>query len=397
MSSPFLALQTRNFRLYFFGQITSNIGTWFQSIAQAMLIMELTDSGKALGILAALQFTPILLLGLHGGIMADRLRPRLLLSITAAVAAVLALLLATVTALHIVNEWWVWSLAFCLGCVQAFDRPMAQAFLYEMVGPDQLSSAVALNSITQSSARMIGPALGGAAYAVLGSAACFTVNGLSFLFVIASLLLMRSSELWSRAKVHHDVLTQLREGLRYVWDNPNLRTPLIANALIGCLAFNFMILIAAMTRFVFKGDASALGMAHALNAVGAVLGSLLIARIRIPTRKHLTIACFTMAIAIAINAAAPSLTLFLVWAPCFGFCIGAYQTTMQASVQRATDPAMMGRVASLLTLGLMGTTPIGGLIVGWMIDAWSPRAAMALGAIASFIGGSIVWAAHRKQ
>ena len=137
-------------------------------------------------------------------------------------------------------------------------------------------------------------------------------------------------------------------------------------------------------------------MAHALNAVGAVLGSLLIARIRLPTRKHLTIACFTMAIAIAINAAAPTLMLFLVWAPCFGFCIGAYQTTMQASVQRATDPAMMGRVASLLTLGLMGTTPIGGLIIGWMIDAWSPRAAMSLGAIASLVGGLIVWAAQRK-
>jgi predicted MFS family arabinose efflux permease len=274
---------------------------------------------------------------------------------------------------------------------------MAQAFLYEMVGPDHLSSAVALNSITQSSARMIGPALGGLAYAAFGSAVCFTINGLSFFFVIASLLLMRSNELWHRTREHRDAITQLREGLRHAWRNPDLRTPLIANALIGCLAFNFMILLAAMTRFVFHGGASALGTAHALNAVGAVLGSLLIARIHNPTRKHLTIACFTMAFAIAVYAAVPTLSLFLIWAPFFGFCIGAYQTTMQASVQRATEPRMMGRVASLLTLGHMGTTPIGGLIVGWLIDACSPRAAMALGAIASLIGGAIVWTSRHRD
>jgi MFS family permease len=396
VSSPFLALRVRNFRLYFFGQITSNIGTWFQSITQAMLIMELTGSGKALGVLSALQFTPMLILGMYGGVMADRLKPRTLLSITAALAAVFALTLAVVTAMQAITVWWVWSLAFCLGCVQAFDRPMAQAFLYEMVGPDQLTSAVALNSITQSCARMIGPALGGLAYAAFGSAVCFTINGLSFFFVIASLLFMRNSELWQRAKERHSAVTQLREGLRYVWQNPNLCTPLIANALIGCLAFNFMILLAAMTRFVYQGDANALGMAHGLNAVGAVLGSLLIARIRTPTRKHLTIACFTMAFAIAVYAAVPTLILFLIWAPFFGFCIGAYQTTMQTSVQRATEPRMMGRVASLLTLGHMGTTPIGGLLIGWLIDVWSPRAAMALGAIASLTGGAIVWAAQRR-
>jgi MFS family permease len=396
VSSPFLALRVRNFRLYFLGQITSNVGTWFQTIAQAMLVLELTHSGKALGVLAALQFTPMLLLGMVGGVMADRLKPRVLLTITATLAGLFAAMLAIVTAMGVVNIWWVWSLAFWLGCVQAFDRPMSQAFLYEMVGPDDLGNAVALNSITQSSARMIGPALGGAVYAAFGSAICFTINGLSFLFVIASILLMRSSDLWHRPTEHHNAMTQLREGLRYAWHNPNLRTPLIANALIGCFAFNFMILLAAMITFVFKADATALGMAHALNAVGAVIGSLLIATIRQPSRKHLTIACFVMAFAIGINAATPTLAMFLLWAPFFGFSIGVYQTTMQASVQRATEPRMMGRVSSLLTLGLMGTTPIGGLIIGWLIDAWSPRAAMGLGAIASFLAGAIVWISYRR-
>jgi predicted MFS family arabinose efflux permease len=390
VSSPFNALRVRNFRLYFIGQITSNIGTWFQTIAQAMLVLELTDSGKALGILTALQFTPMLLLGMYGGVMADRLKPRVLLTVTAVIASLLAFTLAIVSALDAITIWWVWSMAFALGCVQAFDRPMSQAFLYEMVGPDDLPNAVALNSITQSSARMIGPALGGMVYALFGSAVCFTVTGLTFFCVITAIAAMRGSELWHRVTEHHDVLTQLREGLRYAWRNPSLRTPLIANALIGCFAFNFMILLAAMTQFVFKADATALGWAHALNAVGAVMGSLLIATIRKPTRKHLAIACFVMTIAIGINAASPTLAFFLIWAPIFGFSIGAYQTTIQSSVQGATEPRMMGRVASLITLGLMGTTPIGGLIIGWMIDAWSARVAMATGAVACFIGGIIV-------
>lgn len=397
MSSPFRALRVRNFRLYFIGQITSNIGTWFQTIAQAMLVLELTDSGQALGILTALQFTPMLLLGMYGGVLADRLKPRVLLTITAASASLLALTLATVSMLDALTIWWVWGMAFTLGCIQAFDRPMAQAFLYEMVGPDYLPNAVALNSITQSSARMIGPALGGMVYALYGPAVCFTVSGLTFFCVIAAIAWMRGSELWQRITEHRNAIAQLREGLRYAWHHPELRAPLIANALIGCFAFNFMILLAAMTKFVFQADATALGWAHALNAVGAVLGSLLIATLRKLTRTHLVWVCVAMTVAIGINAASPTLAFFLIWAPVFGFSIGAYQTTIQSSVQSATDPKMMGRVASLLTLGLMGTTPIGGLIIGWLIDAASPRVAMAVGAAACLVGGAIVWASLRSR
>ncbi|MFI5305780.1 MAG: MFS transporter [Polyangiales bacterium] len=387
MSSPFAALRVRNFRLYFVGQIISNVGTWFQSIAQALLVIELTGSGKALGIVTALQFLPMLLLGVHGGVMADRVKPRTLLLTTAGLAALLATILALVTALHVVTIWWVWGLALCLGCVQAFDRPTSQAFLYEMVGPEDLSQAVGLYSITQSSARMVGPALGGAAYALFGSAPCFAINGASFLFVIVALVMMRTGELWPRQGEQRDAGEQVREGLRYAWHDPQLRGPLLANLLIGCLAFNFMILIAAMTKMVFHANAAALGSAHALNAVGAVIGGLLFAMLRKPSRLHLAMTCFAMAVTILVNALAPSLTFFLLWAPIFGLSVGAYQTTLQSSVQRATPPAMMGRISGLLTLGSVGTTPIGAMIVGWLIDTWSARAGMGLGALACLVGG----------
>lgn len=396
-SSPFAALRVRNFRLHFAGQVVSNVGTWFQSIAQALLVIELTGSGKALGAVTALYFTPMLLLGVHAGVVADRVKPRTLLITTASLAALLAATLAVVTAAERVDIWWVWGLALGLGCVQAFDRPTSQAFLYELVGTEDLPKAVGLYSITQSSARMIGPALGGAAYTLFGGAACFAINAVSFLLVIAALLLMREGELVPRRIEQRDAGAQVREGLRYAWQQPELRGSLLANLLIGCLAFNFMTVITAMIQFVFHGDARALGAAHALNAVGAVIGSLMLATIRKPSRLHLGITCLAMATTILVSALAPSLTLFLIWAPIFGFSIGAYQTTLQASVQRATAPAMMGRVSSLLVLGSVGTTPIGSVIVGWLIDAWSARAAMALGAGACLVGGLMLLLSRRPR
>jgi len=389
-SSPLHALRIRTFRLFFVAQIISNIGTWFQSIAQALLVIELTGSGKALGTVAALQFTPMLLLGVYGGVLADRWKPRTLLLTTAGLAALLAASLAIVTALDRISVLWVWGLALGLGCVQALDRPTAQAFLYEMAGPKDLSKVVGLYSTVQSSARMVGPALGGAAYAMFGGATCFAINAASFLVVVVALLLMSPQQLWPRPTQQQDVREQVRAGLRYAFRSRALRTPILSNVVIGCLAFNFMTVIAAMIGFEFHGSAQALGAAHALNAVGAVFGGLWLATVRKPTRMHLALACFAMSLTILVAALSPSLAFFLIWSPIFGFSIGAYQTTLQSSVQSATEPAMMGRVASLLALGSVGTTPIGSMIVGFLIDAWSARAAMGLGAVACLCGGCVL-------
>ena len=390
MNHPFGVLRVRNFRLYFSGQVLSNVGTWFQSLTQALLVVELTGSAKSLGLVTALQFAPMLLLGPYAGVIADRRPPRTLLLVTAGTAALLAATLALVTALGHITVAWVYVLSFLLGCVQAFDRPTAQTFLYEMVGPEQLPKAIGLYSITQSSARMVGPALAGLAYGALGSAACFAINGLSFLCVTAALVLMRTDQLWPRSAEPDRAppLEQIRQGVRYVLGNPELRAPLFLSLLIGCLALNFMTTVTTMVRLDLHGDASAVGAAHGLNAGGAVLGGLLIASLaRAPSSALLASTCFAMALTVYVNALAPTLSFFLIWAPVFGFSVGAYHSAVLASVQRATAPAMLGRVSGLYALTSVGVMPIASLLAGSMVDLWSTRAAMALGATACLVGG----------
>jgi MFS family permease len=391
MNLPFGVLRVRNFRLHFAGQIVSNVGTWFQSLAQALLVMELTGSGKALGLVTALQFAPMLVLAPYGGVLADRLRPRALLMITGVLAALLAATLAAVAAMARIDVLWVCAVALALGCVQAFDRPAAQAFLYELVGPDDLPKAVGLHSITLSSARMLGPALAGAAYSLLGAAACFAINAGSFLCVVVALMWMRPQQLWPRRSDSRAPGGRVRQALRYVAQHPDLRVPVLVNLLVGCFAFNFMTTVTAMVRFEFAGGPSALGAAHALNAAGAVAGSLLIASLdRTPSRPVLALCCAATAVAIFGNAIAPNLLSFLSWAPVFGLSLGAYQTALLVSVQRATEPRMLGRVSGLLALGSAGAIPIASLIAGWVTDAWSARAATALGAAACALGAAML-------
>jgi predicted MFS family arabinose efflux permease len=291
--------------------------------------------------------------------------------------------------------FWIYAVALALGYVQVLDRPAGQAFQYELVGPEDLPQAVGLHSTTMSSARLLGPALAGAAYSLIGSAACFAINGVSFLCVIFALLAMRAAELHPRIRDAKPARGQVVEGVRYAWQHPDLRALLAVNALIGCLAFNFMTTITAMVRFEFHADANALGAAHALNAAGAVLGSLAIAALQRPlTRSALALLCATLGFTILVNALTPGLWWFLLWAPFFGFSVGAYQTAVTTAVQRAAEPGMLGRVSSLLVLGSVGTTPIGSLIVGWLIDAWSARAAMGLGALACGLGAVMLAAAQ---
>ncbi|MDD9934769.1 MAG: MFS transporter [Myxococcales bacterium] len=390
MELPFGVLRVRNFRLHFIGQTASNVGTWFQSLAQALLVLDLTGSGTALGLVTALQFAPTLVLAPYAGVLADRMSPRRLLVVTAGLAALLAGTLATVAALGHINVTWLYGMALALGCVQALDRPTAQTLLYELVGPDELKRAIGLHSVTQSSARMLGPGLAGAAYALLGPAACFAINAVSFLGVIVALMAMRRDALWPRPRTTRRAHLELRDALHQVAREPQLRAPLLVSALIGALTFNFMTTITAMVRFELDGDASALGAAHALNAVGAVLGSLLVASLASPSRGGLATVCAALAGAILINSLAPSLHAFLLWAPCFGLAVGAYQTAFLTAVQRAAPPAMLGRVSGLFTLGTVGMMPIASLVAGVAIDLWSARVAMGVGAAACLTGAAML-------
>jgi MFS family permease len=270
-------LQVRNYRLYFLGQIVSTTGTWMQSVAQVWLVLRLTHSGLALGITTGLQFLPILLLGPWGGVVADRFDKRKILIATQAADAVLALTLGVLTLTGVVELWMVYVLALGLGLVTVVDNPTRQSFVAEMVGPGDLQNGIGLNSAVFTFTRILGPVLAGALILTVGLAVCFLVNALSFLAVIAGLVAMRPSELYRHERPPRRKW-QVREGLRYVWNTPRLRWPLVLMAVVYTMSFNFSVLLPLLARFAFWGGAAL--YAQLLSAMGAnsVLGALVAAK-----------------------------------------------------------------------------------------------------------------------
>ena len=388
------ALHRPAFARYFAGQVLSGFGTWFQIIAQTLLILDLTASGTALGIAAALQFLPVLLLSPYAGVVADRYEARRILLFTNVAAALLALTLAIVAATHHATARWVWAMALGLGVVQAFDRPMQGAILAELVPPESRSNAVGLMSVQNASGRMVGPALAGILYARFGAAVCFFLNAASFLIIITALLTTRPDERIARVrKANTRAMAELRAGIAYVRATPALRGPLVCTFVVGAFAFNFLTMPALVT-FTFHGDSRAFGICETLNAGAAVLGGLVIApRLGRPTRHHLALAMGGMTVALAGNSVMPTLLTFALWMPVLGVLFILFQTTLQATLQSHASPAYLGRVMSLYTLGVFGTTPIGAPITGWLIDHVSPRAAMGMGAIATAGCGLWLWLA----
>lgn len=243
----FRSMEVRNFRLYFVGQIVSATGTWMQSIAQSWLVLQLTDSGVALGITVALQFTPMLLGGAWSGVLADRVDKRRLLIGTQVAAGSLALVLGTITALGIVQLWMIYVLAALLGVVTALDNPARRAFVVEMVGTEHITNAVSLSSALFTAARVIGPAIAGLLIAGAGISWCFFANALSYVAAIAAFLMMRREEFFAVEPIERRK-GQLREGLRYAWSTPALRIPLLMTAVIGTFSFNFQVVLPLIAK-----------------------------------------------------------------------------------------------------------------------------------------------------
>ena len=269
----FASLANRNYRRYFTGQAISLIGTWMQSIAQSWLVLQMTGSGTALGLVVALQTLPVLLLGPYGGVVADRVDKRRLMIALQSMMGVLALVLGVLTVTGAVRLWQVFVLAFLLGLNNAFENPARQAFVLEMVGPQDLRNAVSLNSVLVNAARAVGPAVAGVLIATVGTGVCFLVNAGSFVAVVASLMRMDLSLLQpSPAQVRGK--GQLREGLRYVRRTPELAVPLVMMAVIGCLAYEFQVVLPQVAKSAFSGNAQAYGFMTATMGIGAVIGGL---------------------------------------------------------------------------------------------------------------------------
>ena len=379
-----------NVRLYLAGQGLSNIGTFFQVVGLSLLVLKISGSGFALGATLSLGAVPFLLLGPWAGTVIDRVSIRGLLMTTSTLAGVQAAVLTVLIATGTVTIGWIMALTLLLGLVQIFDRPASQAFLTELVPSEKLPSAVALASSAQSVGRLGGPAVAAVVYAAFGPAWCFAINSISYVAVVAALLLVRRAEMQPRPLGRRG-RGQFREGLRFVWRSPVHRGPLIANAVIGCLAFNFPLFYASITTKDFHGGSIAFGVAESLNAITAVLAGLYLTRSpRTPSRRAFAAGALALGLALAWSAASPVLWVFYLSMLYFGAAVVFYSTTSQALVQQNAPPELVGRVMSFYMLGIMGTTPIGGLIVGWVIDAVDPRAALALGGASAIVCAAVI-------
>jgi MFS family permease len=396
VANTFSSLKVRNYRIFFIVQLISVTGTWMQQVAQAWLVLKLTGSGVALGITAALQFLPTLLLASFGGLTADRTDKRKLLMVTQSTSGLLALALAALTLSGHVQLWMVWSLAFCLGVVSSFDNPTRQSFVVEMVGRDRLTNAVSLNSAVFTSARVVGPAVAGLVIALVGTGWCFLYNGLSYLPVVAGLALMRPRELFRTMPVRR-TRGQLVEGLRYAWSHPGLRRPLILMAIIGTLSLNFSVVLPLMATNVFNGGSGAFGLLFSTMGVGSLLGALLSAARSSPTQRLLATAAVSFGALMTAAAVMPNFPLELAVLLPMGLFMVTLQATANSLLQLNSDPAFRGRVMALYVTVFIGTTPIGGLLIGFITQHFGARSGMALGGVAALLSGLTVWFLMRRS
>ncbi len=394
----FRSLRGYNYRVWAVGALVSNVGTWMQRAAQDWLVLtQLTHhSASAVGTVMALQFGPQLLLLPWTGFAADRFSQRKLLMATQATMGALALALGGLTVAGVVQLWHVYLLAFLSGCAAAFDAPVRQTFVAELVGDADLSNAVALNSTSFNAARMIGPAAAGAVIASVGTGWAFLINGASFVAVLASLSLLRVSELHLSARARRSK-GGFTEGFRYVWSRPDLKAILVMLFLIGTFGLNFPIFISTMAVGVFHTDARGYGLLSSIMAVGTISGALLAAGRSSPQFVSLLISTLSFGLGCTLAAIAPNYWLFAGALVVIGVAALTFTNTTNSLMQLSTEPAMRGRVMALRLGIALGGTPIGAPIVGWVADHGGPRWSLCVGAASGFAAAVVAAYALRRQ
>ena len=380
------SLRQRNYRLFFFGQLVSVAGTWMQTVAQSFVVLDLTHSGTQLGLTSAARFLPMFVFGPLGGVFADRMDRRRVLYVTQTLSGLLAGVFAVTVGTHSIRLWIVYLLALALGFVNVFDNPARQSFISEMVSAGDLPNAVTLNSVAMNMARVLGAALGGVIAAAIGLALCFTINALSFGAVLVSLAAMRSSELFPAKRVSRQK-KQVRQGLRYVRNTPELLIPLLMIAVIGTLAWEFQVSLPLMASKVFHGGAASYGVMASVMGGGAVVGGLISAARARPRARALCLAAIGWGIAILAAAVAPSFALELAALVFVGYGSITFNSLAKTTLQLAAKPEMRGRVMALWALAWLGSTPIGGPIVGWAGQAIGARWALVIGGVAALACG----------
>lgn len=390
----FASLGIRNYRLYFLGQSISMSGNWMQIIGQDLLVLDLTGSGTQLGVVTALQTLPILLFGSFAGVLIDRYPKRTILYITQTLFSILALTLGTLVATDAIQMWMLYVIATCLGLVTMVDNPTRQNFVHEMVGRDLLANAVSLNSTEINLARVIGPSIAGALVAFVGLSACFFINGFSYIGVLLMLRMidphaLHTSPLAKRAK------GQLVAGFRYVRSMPTLWVPLLMMAIIGTFSYEFRVTLPVLATHTFDGHAGTYASLTAAMGLGAVFGGAYTASRRRAGMRTLVISGAAFGGSIILASLAPTVPLALIALVIVGFFSINFTSLGNTTLQLNAAPEMRGRVMSLWTVAFMGSTPIGGPIMGTIAEEAGARLALLLGGIAAIVAAVVAWSAVR--
>lgn len=389
---------SRNYRLYYGGQAVSLIGTWMMQVAQAWLVLTVSGSGTMLGLAVAAQMLPILIFGAYGGLIADRVNKRRLILISQILLGLISLTTGILSATGAIQLWMIFVLSALIGFVSAVANPARQSFVSELVDRRFLRQAVSLNSVLINIAHAIGPAIAGVLIATVGIQLCFFIDAASYLVVIAALLLMDTDALTTPEPTRRGK-GQIREGFRYVRSEPRIYTPLLMMVIVGTFAYEFQVLLPLVATHTFSGGAGALGALSSAQAVGAICGGLYVAR-----RGTIGVIAVTRGVAMfggamVLAALAPTFEVELAALFVVGFASVQFLSVGNSTIQLTAEPAYRGRVLSLWTTGFLGTTPIGGPIIGFIGEHLSPRVSLGVGALSCFVAatlGLVVIRHHRR-
>jgi MFS family permease len=384
----FRSLHIRNYRLFFVGQLTSQAGTWMQMVAVIWVTLQLTDSGFALGLVSAAQFLPVLVFGAWGGVIADRVDHLRFMLATQMAFTLISAAFAGLILTDRLNIWAIYALSLAFGFVTAMDNPVRRTLVVDLVGPDDVPNAVALNSSLMTGSRVIGPSIAGALITGVGVEWCFIVNFLTYLAVLFALARMDRSTIRSSPKIAKSD-GQLREGFRYVWNEPKLRLPILLLAIVGTLAFEFQVTLPLFAERTLGGNDTTFTWLYSVMSLGSMVGALSIARRRDVSTQLLAWSAIWLGVSMGLLALAPNFVLALIAVVPVGVATIVMISGANAVVQLRATPEMRGRVLALTAVVFIGSTPIGGPIAGWVSERFGASAGIWLGAVASLAAG--VW------
>ncbi len=390
-NDTFRSMRVRNFRLFFGGQLISQVGNWLTMIAQTLLVLHLTHNGLAVGLLVGCQFLPVLVLGAWAGLVADRSDKRRLLMIVQTFAMAQSFVLAALAFMDHPPLLAIYAVAFAGGVATAFDNPARRSFVVEMVPVDDVQNAVSLNSALMTGARIVGPALAGLLVITVGYGWCFTVDGFSYIAVLVALYMMNTAEL-RPAPVTERAKGQIRAGLRYVRGMPDLWIPLVMMTAVGTLAFNFTVVMPLFVTRSLHGDDGTYTILYSILSIGSLVGALATARRVSVEVRNVVWGAAMFGVAMMLLAIVPNLAWAFPAGLFMGFTSIVFMTQSTAIVQVRADPAMRGRVLALQAIVFLGSTPIGGPLLGAICDQWGARAGLIVGGVSAI--GAAAWGAY---